>query len=359
MLENTKYKLEKEKKLTCVFLGGSITEGAGATNPACCWASRFDDYLKERYADCDIRAVNVGIGGTGSDLGAYRCEKDVLSAKPDLVFYEFAVNDYWMAQSEIADCCEAILYKIRRALPCCDIIFLYTTTKTVCENLAQGNLYTSRSVHTATAYRYGNIMQIDVGEVIRTKILTEGGDFARYLPDTVHPNDLGHGVYFETIRNKFTEAIENAEKLSEPKPYALPALSKTDFSRITAHMKDSFDTECSGFEKINTSFFGKYPHYIEGKNPGDSVTFTFSGRKLDLFCERSKDSGTVIYKIDDLPEQSVSTWDEYCKDYNRPSIIPLTQWLPQGEHTVTLRISDEKAAESQGHAVRIAAFLIV
>ena len=33
------------------------------------------------------------MGGTGSDLGVFRLQHDVLRQRPDLVFIEFAVND--------------------------------------------------------------------------------------------------------------------------------------------------------------------------------------------------------------------------------------------------------------------------
>ena len=93
MLRNSAYKLKNNKKLTVGYFGGSITEGAGASDPSNCWRSLTTQWLRDTYPDCEINEIMAAIGGTGSDLGAYRCEKDLLSGSPDLVFIEFSCND--------------------------------------------------------------------------------------------------------------------------------------------------------------------------------------------------------------------------------------------------------------------------
>jgi hypothetical protein len=45
------------------------------------------------YPDAGFSEPNATIGGTGSDLGVFRLNQDVLDHKPDLMFIEFAVND--------------------------------------------------------------------------------------------------------------------------------------------------------------------------------------------------------------------------------------------------------------------------
>lgn len=58
MLENTKFCLKKEKKLSVVYLGGSITEGAGASEYSRCWVSLFDTWLKNTYRECSIHSLD-------------------------------------------------------------------------------------------------------------------------------------------------------------------------------------------------------------------------------------------------------------------------------------------------------------
>ena len=96
-LDKVLKKLSNGEKVTIAAIGGSITEGAGASKTEECYVSRFIAGLKERYPDADITFVNAGVGGTPSALGVIRYERDVtnvLGQNPDLVLVEFAVNDY-------------------------------------------------------------------------------------------------------------------------------------------------------------------------------------------------------------------------------------------------------------------------
>lgn len=51
-------------------------------------------WLREKYPSTAITFYDAAIGGTGSQLGMFRLERDVLSRKPDLVFLDFTVNDW-------------------------------------------------------------------------------------------------------------------------------------------------------------------------------------------------------------------------------------------------------------------------
>ena len=96
-LDQVLRKLSDGEQVTIAAIGGSVTEGAGASNTQDCYVSRFISGLQERYPDADIQYVNAGVGGTPSTLGVIRYERDVtqaLGCDPDLVLVEFAVNDY-------------------------------------------------------------------------------------------------------------------------------------------------------------------------------------------------------------------------------------------------------------------------
>ena len=88
------HKLAQGQDVTVVFFGGSITWGGNASDiDQGSYRARTTQWLKQQYPQSNITSINAGIGGTGSDLGAFRCKPDVLAHKPDLVFVEFAVND--------------------------------------------------------------------------------------------------------------------------------------------------------------------------------------------------------------------------------------------------------------------------
>ena len=99
--------------INIVYLGGSITQGAGVSDKTKTWVSRISNYFKEKYADKTVNNYNVGIGGTGSDMGIMRLERDVLSKNPDYVFVEFAVNDIFDG--------EVINNYLKQQLSLCDV----------------------------------------------------------------------------------------------------------------------------------------------------------------------------------------------------------------------------------------------
>jgi hypothetical protein len=69
------------------YLGGSITAQNG-------WRVQTLAHFKKANPHAAFTEINAAIGGTGSDLGVFRVQQDVLSKGPDLLFVEFAVNDW-------------------------------------------------------------------------------------------------------------------------------------------------------------------------------------------------------------------------------------------------------------------------
>ncbi|MBO4290313.1 MAG: SGNH/GDSL hydrolase family protein, partial [Lachnospiraceae bacterium] len=91
--------LEKTKRgeeVTIAFIGGSITQGAGATpihHKA--YAYQTWEQFRKLFGE-NVRLIKAGVGGTPSELGMIRFERDVLregKVSPDLIVIEFAVND--------------------------------------------------------------------------------------------------------------------------------------------------------------------------------------------------------------------------------------------------------------------------
>lgn len=120
---NALWRAKKRKHLTVAYFGGSITEGAGASSgDKTSWRARTTANLKALLPDVVVEEVNAAIGGTGSNLGAFRLERDVLSRKPDLVFVEFAVNDGGAGEEQTLSAMEGIVRHLRKIDPRCDIV---------------------------------------------------------------------------------------------------------------------------------------------------------------------------------------------------------------------------------------------
>ncbi len=91
-------KAKKGEDVTIAYIGGSITQGAGAVPiHKMCYAYRsYQDFCNTYATKENVHFIKAGVGGTPSELGMIRFERDVLrdgSVTPDIVVVEFAVND--------------------------------------------------------------------------------------------------------------------------------------------------------------------------------------------------------------------------------------------------------------------------
>jgi hypothetical protein len=77
------YQLKKTNALTIGYFGGSITAGAGASKSSeTSYRALTTKWFRDMFPKARITEVNAAIGGTGSDLGAFRCRKDLLDRHP-------------------------------------------------------------------------------------------------------------------------------------------------------------------------------------------------------------------------------------------------------------------------------------
>ena len=116
-LKKAMEKAQKGEDVTIAFIGGSITQGAGAVpiNTACYAYLTFEGFCGQmgRGTEENIHYVKAGVGGTPSELGMLRYEKDVLAdgkITPDIVVVEFAVNDE--GDETKGECYDSLVRKI-------------------------------------------------------------------------------------------------------------------------------------------------------------------------------------------------------------------------------------------------------
>ena len=357
MLKNTLYRLTRNKKLTIGYFGGSITEGAGASDPSKPWRALMTAWFRKQYPDCEITEIQAAIGGTGTELGVFRCERDLTSKKPDLVFMEFSINDSGLKVTDILANSEAIIRKIYAANPYCEIVYVHTTSRDYSGRLEHGSIFSSRAAHAVVMEHY-HIPQLDIGEILRTRVLTEFKDWSAVLKDSVHPNDTGYSIYGETLISFVKGQLQG-----EPEESLIPAILPEPIStenRETARLENACEaiSDAAGWTKTAQSLCGRYDNYIEATVPGSGFEYRFTGRCIGLYVMMAADSGDLYYRIDGGSEQMYRTWDGFCKRFNRAFGKILAKGLADGEHTLFVRVGAEKAEESLGTAVRIGAFMV-
>ncbi len=172
---------EAGEKLTVGFLGGSITQGSLSTKPELCYAYRTFEWFVKTFPKADFGYVNAGIGGTSSQFGVSRAERDLLSEKPDFVCVEFSVNDE--NNSFYMETYEGLIRKIWNSETEPAIVILH--------NVQYDTGISAEQVH-ATVGEYYDIPAASVKRGEYREILAGRMERSLVTPDMLHPNDLGH-----------------------------------------------------------------------------------------------------------------------------------------------------------------------
>ena len=334
------------------FLGGSITAQEG-------WRPKTLAHFQKENPKAKVTQVNAAIGGTGSDLGVFRLQRDVLDPTPDLLFVEFAVNDGGAPPEQIYRCMEGIVRQTWRALPHCDICFVYTLVENMAPTLQDGRFPRAASAMERIADHYG-IPSIHMGlEVARLakagRLIFQGplpktdeekralGDKVVFSPDSVHPYpETGHELYLQSIARSLP-AIRAASKVVGPHALQAP-FTPDNYERARmlpldqVTLSDAWVRLDPQTNALARAFHSRLPALHRAAKPGEAISFKFKGTRVAIYDIIGPDCGQVIVSLDDRPEVVQPRFDAYCT-YHRLATLTIGTELPDEVHTVKVRIA--------------------
>lgn len=364
-------KLKKNETVTIAYFGGSITAAPG-------YRVKTFKWFKDTFPQAKLVEVHAAIGGTGSDLGAFRCGKDVVAKKPDLVFVEFNINDGSPTNEFRKATMEGIVRQLWASESKPEIVFLYTTSQ---------DLNNARGSHPAVAKHYG-IQDIDLQPALiealnrpdlpkpteaqlADKKFNWNAKGQVFMSDSVHPNDLGHTIYADTIIAYLKTQIE--AKPSPPPKLGAPLVSE-EFAH--AAMIPASKAKLTGnWEVLEPSKQGLLARYTDGtinaREPGNALEFEFEGTAIGLFLNVQKDGGKFEWTIDDgVNEPGDKTYggpkgvkkgktDTAPGPYfARNHYAMLSCGLKPGKHTLKIKVLEERDKTSTGNRLLIGYFLV-
>ena len=346
-LGNVLAKLKGDGAVKIAYFGGSITAQRG-------WRPKTLAWFRKTWPEAKVGEINAAIGGTGSDLGVFRCGKDVLAGKPDLVFVEFAVNDGGAPPDRIVKTMEGIVRQIWRADPATDVCFVYTIHQGMLKDYAAGNYSRSAAAMERVADHYG-IPSICMA--LRIAELHKAGKLVFTLPrgekapegkilfshDSCHPTDAGHAIFTEVI----TDAIEAMAKRSKAAPHVLKKpLDAGNWE--DARLVDIQPAMLTGSWKkmdrtqgIGKRFGNRLPTLWHSGTPGDKLSFRFQGTMCRIYDLVGPDGGIAVCTLDGKAVGERKRFDRYCT-YHRLAAFTVAAKLDAKPHAVTIEISPDQ-----------------
>ena len=348
-LGNVLQKLKQGEPVRIAYLGGSITAAAG-------WRVQTRDWFRSEFPDAEVEEIHAAIGGTGSDLGVFRLEHDVLQHRPDLLFVEFAVNDGGASPERIWKAMEGIVRQTWAAYPRCDICFVYTFRVGYENDLREGNSPRAASAMELLADHYGipSInMALKVVELEQAGTLIFKSDeptpegVIRFSKDGVHPLEEGHRIYTDVIAGAIRQMEPTSEPLDHQAWLAVPFVADhwqaATTVPVTQEMLSGAWKRLDDDNPLAKRFQNRMGPLWEGTEPGSRLTFRFRGSTAKLYDLLGPDGGQVIITVDGKRrEKPVPRFDSYCT-YHRIATLTVAAGLdPDEVHTVTVEIHPEQ-----------------
>ena len=359
-------KAENREPLSVVFFGGSLTFGANASDPnTTSYRGLMTRWLREKYPNTPMTFHDAAIGGTGSQLGMFRLDRDVLRHQPDLVFLDFTVNDgAEESDSESLASYERIVRELLQAdaavMPVL-MLFKWHAEK------PDDPLPPRHVEHLKLADHYA-LPAADVLSGVRHRVKTGAKPADLWnLGDGAHPGDEGYQLFFEMVRDTFQKAITTpASPAIPPQPLFPDLYPVRTRTLLTKSMPAGWAREKTRrtslwFDGLASRWMGD----VMTARPGSPILkTTFRGSMVGIFGERDGFTPPIRVWIDGKPVpasknakgEADDLWKLDTSRFAPPKKgsgnlflwQPLARGLPDGEHTLWIEpVFDGTSQDSQ------------
>lgn len=336
--------------VTIAYIGGSITQGAGAVPlHTQCYAYRFWKAFAGKYGkNNNVKLIKAGVGGTPSELGMIRFERDVLrdgKEKPDLVVVEFAVNDE--GDETKGRCYESLVTKILSMPDAPAVLLLFAVF---------ANDWNLQERLAPVGERY-QLPMVSIRDAVtpqfrqaKDRVVSKN----QFFYDVFHPTNLGHKIMADCLMYLIDRAVcepDILRRMHEKPVYG------DEFAQVK--LLDRRD----GYEraKICCGAFSGTDQELQCVEMDDSLTpvpeFPYNwqydganGRsedafQMDIYCQSLllifKDSGAVDAGRADVfvDDTKVLTADPHVNGWTHCNPVILLEEKESGWHQVRIQMT--------------------
>ena len=334
-------KIHSASHCSVAYLGGSITVGVGASNVAkTSWRALFTEYLYQQYHrqyHCQVSEVMGAVGASESYVAVFTLPRNVLPAKPDLAFVEFAVNDRGAPDKALViKGMEGIVRQLLGGKSRCNVVILGAGSR-------EGNI--DHTLHRQVAERY-DVPFVDAQGYMVARLAERGqtwDDAALEFEekDPWHLNDYGNRLFFEAMRDCFEEQVRlftsgQRKERNAPLPPPLVGDEMTYVDMVDPAKKSkalSLDGEWTPKHKGHLPWY--FDNLLVGR-PGAKLTFTFTGTAVAIFGLMYNNGLKVEATLDG--EAIAGPYLRHFIEFGKGMV--LAHGLPNREHRLELTVGE-------------------
>lgn len=271
-------KAQAGEDVTLAYIGGSITQGAGATpiNSECYAYKSYRAFAQKYGAGENVHYIKAGVGGTPSELGMLRFDRDILrrgngldkirehglslrSDLPDIVVVEFAVNDE--GDETKGECYESLVRRILNLPNKPAVILLFSVF---------ADDYNLQERLSPVGRRY-NLPMVSLKDAVSPQFRNKEGRVIsknQYFYDIFHPTNMGHTIMADSLNYLVEKAAETMQESASVQTSGSAQADATDELLLqtpaigadfeNVKLLDQADTyaeakiNCGGFTKTDT-----------------------------------------------------------------------------------------------------------
>ncbi len=308
-------KLRAKKTVTVAFFGGTHAAALEAKTP---YRTHVINWFKQQYPQARLNELNAAVSGTGISYAALRARRDVIAYKPDLVFLDFALLENAEApatEEAYKKALEGVLRQLLIVPQPPEIVLLLAPNSRVEWSEAIAAHYQLPTLNLTTASNA-------YGQQLTSFLAAQAGltptPLLRNLPNPLVSDEMNYGEFKAIAEIKHSALWKTDNNNDRNLPAVLLASDKAG-----ATLDLFFDGTVLGFTFLAGPQGGTFEVLIDGKPAPAPLT------KVDTYAANTQLQARLI-----------------------------PGGLPQGEHKLTIRVTNEKNPKSSGNQIKLGYMLV-